>query len=832
MKKLNYWAIALLLLLSSCQNISSSFVKVEDGRFVSENYPSYFAGTNFWYGAILGSEGQGGDRERLAKELDFLKENGMVNLRVLVGGDGPDGVKQRISPTLQKAPGVYNDTIFWGLDYFLAELGKRDMKAVLYINNSWEWSGGYGMYLEWAGEGEAVLPSEVGYQEYIKSVSRFILCDKAKELFANHVKHVVSRTNTVTGKPYKDDPAIFSWQICNEPRCFSKDTLNQRVFADWLWETAALIKSIDPNHMVSTGSEGYHGCDQNFDLFEKIHSCPDIDYMNIHIWPYNWSWVREKTLATNLDEAIANTDAYIDAHLEIAARHGKPVVLEEFGFPRDSFQFAKGTPTTCRDRYYEHVLQRIVDSAKEGGLFAGLNFWSWGGFAEQSATNIYWQPGDDYCGDPAQEQQGLNSVYASDESTMAIIRSAAQQMEEVQKPTAYFHLENDGLYFDKAPHILKATINSKQDMKAEVIMTLTTDVKGPVKIVRKRVNFDQGGAELEYKLNLVPGFYEAVIELVEPDGTKRELARTNIGCEPEKITSPQDKQDDFDEFWNQTLAELTATSPDYRLTLLKDRSNDIRRTYRVDMTGFGGEPTCGILVEPVAEGCYETVIYYMGYGAEIWYPNPSDNPDRVQFILCNRNQSLNRKPGEDNLWCTRGLESKDTYYYRGVFADAVRAIDFVCSREKVDQDRLFAEGGSQGGAITLVAASLDHRLDAIAPSVPFLSDYKDYFQIVDWPGNWILEAAEKQGIKEEDLYSTLSYFDVKNFADRIQCPVLMAFGLQDVTCPPHTNFAGYNMIKAPKRWICYPHTGHDVWTVPQWPQEVEAWFKQHSTPQN
>ena len=832
MKKLCFWAIAFLLLLSSCHSSDPSFVKVEDGKFVSDNYPSYFAGTNFWYGAILGSEGQGGDRERLAKELDFLKENGMVNLRVLVGGDGPDGVQQRICPTLQKAPGVYNDTIFWGLDYLLAELGKRDMKAVLYINNSWEWSGGYGMYLEWAGEGEAVLPSVVGYQEYIKSVSRFITSDKAKELFANHVKHVVSRTNTVTGKPYKDDPAIFSWQIGNEPRCFSHDPVNQQMFADWMWETAALIKSIDPNHMVSSGSEGYHGCEQNFDLFEKIHSCPDIDYMNIHIWPYNWSWVREKTLATNLDKAIANTDAYIDAHLEIAARHGKPVVLEEFGFPRDSFLFAKGTPTTCRDTYYEHVLQRIVQSAKEGGLFAGLNFWSWGGFAEQSATNIYWQPGDDYCGDPAQEQQGLNSVYASDESTIAIIRNAAEQMQEAQKPTARFCLENSGLYFEGAPQILKAKVNSRQDMKVQVVMTLNTDMKVPVKKYVKKVNLAAGETGLEYDLKLVPGFYEAMLEMVDQDGARRELARTNIGFEPEKILSPQDKQEDFDEFWAQTLTELRATDPEYKLTLLKEYSDDVRRTYRVDMTGFGGEPTCGILVEPVAEGCYETVVHYMGYGAEIWYPNPSDAPQRVQFILCNRNQSLNRKPGEDNLWCTRGLESKETYYYRGVFADAVRAIDFVCSRPNVDQDRLYAEGGSQGGAITLVVASLDDRLDAITPSVPFLSDYKDYFQIVEWPGNWILEAAQQKGIADEELYKTLSYFDVKNFTDRIQCPVLMGFGLQDVTCPPHTNFAGYNMIKAPKRWICYPERGHDLWREESWPQEVENWFRQASTAHN
>jgi cephalosporin-C deacetylase len=369
-------------------------------------------------------------------------------------------------------------------------------------------------------------------------------------------------------------------------------------------------------------------------------------------------------------------------------------------------------------------------------------------------------------------------------------------------------------------------------MKVQVVMTLNTDMKVPVKKYVKKVNLAAGETGLEYDLKLVPGFYEAMLEMVDQDGARRELARTNIGFEPEKILSPQDKQEDFDEFWAQTLTELRATDPEYKLTLLKEYSNDVRRTYRVDMTGFGGEPTCGILVEPVAEGSYETVINYMGYGAEIWYPNPSDAPERVQFILCNRNQSLNRKPDEDNLWCTRGLESKDTYYYRGVFADAVRAIDFVCSRPKVDQDRLYAEGGSQGGAITLVAASLDDRLDAIAPSVPFLSDYKDYFQIVEWPGNWILEAAQQKGIADEELYTTLSYFDVKNFTDRIQCPVLMGFGLQDVTCPPHTNFAGYNMIKAPKSWICYPERGHDVWREETWPQEVENWFRQASTAHN
>ena len=427
MRKFAFWALVAMILFCSCEAGKSDFVRVKDGKFVSKSYPSHFVGTNFWFGAILGSEGQGGDRERLAKELDMLKENGLINLRVLVGGDGPDGELYRVCPTLQKAPGVYNDTIFRGLDYFLAELAKRDMKAVLYINNTWEWSGGYGMYLEWSGEGKALLPLEAGYREYCEEMSKFVMSDKAKQLYYNHVKNVVSRTNTVTGKPYKDDPTIFSWQIGNEPRCFSKDSLHQAKFAEWMWESAALIKSLDPNHMVSSGSEGFNGCEQNYDLFEKIHSCPDIDYMNIHIWPYNWGWVRAHSLESHLDVAIQYTDEYIDEHMEYAKKYNKPLVLEEFGYPRDGVQYAKSSTTESRDKYYAHVFQRMVEEARQGSLLAGINFWGWGGLAGQSETNTYWRPGDDYCGDPAQEPQGLYSVYASDESTVNIIRDAAQQ---------------------------------------------------------------------------------------------------------------------------------------------------------------------------------------------------------------------------------------------------------------------------------------------------------------------------------------------------------------------------------------------------------------------
>ena len=554
-------AVASAVLLSSCRQSSPSFVKVEDGVFVCEDYPSHFIGTNFWYGAILGSEGQGGDRARLEAELDTLKALGMTNLRVLVGGDGPDGIPTRVCPTLQKEPGVYNDTIFRGLDYLLAEMAERNMKAVLYINNSWEWSGGYGMYLEWAGAGKSLIPAEVGYKAYCDYVAQFVTNEKAKNMFYDHVRHVVSRTNTVTGKPYKDDPAIFSWQIGNEPRCFRPDSAGQAAFVDFMWTTASLIKSIDPNHMVSSGSEGRHGCEGSLELFEKVHSCPDIDYMNIHIWPYNWSWVREKTLKTNLPIAIKNTDEYIDEHLAIAEKYGKPVVMEEFGFPRDDFQFAQGTPTTSRDRYYMHVFRRIAESAKEKGLFAGLNFWGWGGLASQSQTNIYWQQGDDYCGDPAQEQQGLNSVYACDQSTVRVIRYAASAIEKALGPQAWFEVEeNDGIFIGEGPHVLEVGVKAPEDGKMNLVLEVETDKGEPVGTYDASVKVRDGKAAAGFSLDLVPGFYKAVLYLSCEEG-KTELCRSNVGFNPEQIASPQDKQPDFDEFWEQTLSELAAVDP-------------------------------------------------------------------------------------------------------------------------------------------------------------------------------------------------------------------------------------------------------------------------------
>ena len=429
MKKQFLLLTVLLFLLGACapKPAEHSFIKVNaDGQFVRDGKPYYFVGANFWYGAILGSEGEGGNRERLHKELDFLKSIGINNLRVLVGADGENGIKTRVEPSLQVAPGVYNDTILAGLDYFMNELRERDMTAVLYLNNSWEWSGGYSVYLQWSGHGDAVVPAVDGWPAYMEYVKQFPQSDSAKALFANHVNYIVSRTNRYNQIKYVDDPTIMSWQIGNEPRAFSDE--NKEPFARWMADVAAQIKSLDPNHMVSSGSEGAWGCEMDMNLFEKIHADPNINYLNIHIWPYNWGWVKADSLKELLPCAKENTKKYIDDHMVIARKYSKPIVLEEFGFPRDGFSFSKEAPTTARDEYYRYVIDLIRQDRESGGLFAGCNFWAWGGFAGQNPDHVFWEKGDDYTGDPAQEQQGLNSVFATD-STIEIIKAENRKLQ-------------------------------------------------------------------------------------------------------------------------------------------------------------------------------------------------------------------------------------------------------------------------------------------------------------------------------------------------------------------------------------------------------------------
>lgn len=787
--------------------------------------PYEYVGANFWYGAILGSEGRGGNRERLLHELDLLQANGIDNLRVLVGGDGAENIPSHIMPVLQTAPGVYNDTILDGLDFLMAELERRDMKAVLFLNNAWEWSGGYGTYLEWATGNPTPNPAIDGYDTYMNYVSRFVTNEKAKGLAADHVRNIVKRTNRYTGRPYTESPAIMSWQIANEPRAFADDPATKQAFAAWIAEQAALIRSLDPNHLVSTGSEGKHGCEQDLDLWTQIHADPNIGYAILHMWPYNWGWVDETNLTANVAEACRKADEYILQHCERAAAMGKPVVIEEFGYPRDGFLFAPGTPTAGRDAFYEHIFDLVASN----DVIGGCNFWGWGGLAVPAHDN--WQAWDDYTGDPAQEAQGLNSVFVGDESTVDVIRKATKRLADKRRKVAlsanpvhnWVWSKNEAISFPvsvSAPAVtqspLDITVSLYADRKDSPLLSSQTY---PVDLTTTDAT-----AQVEFPAQQ-PGFYRVVVE-----AANAEPLLFNIGVEPEEVVSTPDNVPGMTEFWNEALAELAAVPMNATMVELPEKSGEKRKIYFCQYLSLDNDTVSGYLAMPVKPGKYPAIIYYNGYNGQPWDIDPDGMPEWIEFQHWVRGQGPNKPYNRYDDYIQYRLDDPQHYYYRGAFMDAIRTIDFISSLPHTDTDNIYAEGGSQGGAFTFAAAALDpgHRLRAIAPYIPFLSDYPDYFAIVDWPAQPVKEKAAQLGLSDEQMYANLRYFDIKNLTPRITVPVLMGAGLQDPTCPPHTNFAGYNNLptSTEKEYVIYPLCGHTV-DYTDWNPRRLSFFEKH-----
>lgn len=403
----------------------TNVIKAEGTGFIKNGNPYRYIGTNMWYASVLASEGEGGDRERFCKELDRLKSIGITNIRILSGPDAGSNLANPAKPYLQSAPGVLNDTILQGLDFAIAELEKRGMDAVIYLNNAWDWSGGFGFYLKECGYGDSPNTNEDGgYGRYVDYCANFAREPKALKMYYSYVEQIVSRKNSITGRHYKDEPAIMAWQLCNEPRPFAKE--NKEAFAKWIGEAAALIKRLDPNHLVSTGSEGYIGCEVDMELCERIHADNNIDYITIHIWPVNWGWAPRSNPDSGIDNACIESGKYIDEHITLARKLGKPLVIEEFGYSRKGNESGTDIPTGSRDKFYRYIFNRVAESAKEELPLAGCNFWGWGGSGRP--RDLVWQPGDDYLCDPPHEPQGWYSVFDNDTTTIDIIKEYSQKL--------------------------------------------------------------------------------------------------------------------------------------------------------------------------------------------------------------------------------------------------------------------------------------------------------------------------------------------------------------------------------------------------------------------
>ena len=421
------------------QNEKHDFVRVNGSHFEIGARPYYYTGTNLWYGCYLGSPGKTGDRARLVRELDNLQAVGITNLRIL-GASEASYIANSLKPAIQIKPNVYDEDLLAGLDFLLDEMGKRNMRAVIFLNNYWEWTGGMAQYNEWANGGGGLDPANNNYPNFMDYSASFYGNQKAQALFTNFVHMLLTRKNQINGIAYSNDPTIMAWQLANEPRPGRNDTWLTQYY-QWIDGTAAYIHSIDKNHLVSAGSEGLAGTLQDSAIYYKTNNSPNIDYLNFHLWPKNWSWFDAFHSEQTYPKTEANAINYINQHVAFAGELNKPIVMEEFGIPRDSELCKTGTPTTMRDRYFAKILGVVYENAAAGSPMAGTNVWAWGGEGRGQHPDDKWLPGDPFVGDPPQEPQGLNSIFDSDLSTLSIFKAHAAKMKAltqtktlVQKP--------------------------------------------------------------------------------------------------------------------------------------------------------------------------------------------------------------------------------------------------------------------------------------------------------------------------------------------------------------------------------------------------------------
>lgn len=387
---------------------SHAFVTVKGGRFVLEGRPHLFVGVNFWQAVHMAMPAPQGNRKRLQAELDHLQDLGVSNIRILAAFEGPDSEPYRVAPALMTEPGKYNAAVLDGLDFLMAQLGKRDMHAVVALTNFWEWSGGMAQYVAWH-EGRAIpYPATHDWREFCDYAARFYEIEECQAWFRDHIRAIIERVNPYTRRAYRDEPAIFAWELANEPRYYPQT---------WIDDTARFIKSLDLNHMVTTGSEGEVGGE-----FITTHQGEFIDYATLHIWPQNWGWF-DPTKPETFVEAERKARQYFQRHVNAARTMGKPLVLEEFGLARDWEPlrdcYDPKAPTTLRDRFFSAMFGCVLESARAGGPAAGSNIWVWSGRAGPRGAGI---------GDPPHEKPGWYSVYASDSSTLELMMQHAANL--------------------------------------------------------------------------------------------------------------------------------------------------------------------------------------------------------------------------------------------------------------------------------------------------------------------------------------------------------------------------------------------------------------------
>lgn len=325
-----------------------------------------------------------------------------------------------------------------------------------------------------------------------------------------------------------------------------------------------------------------------------------------------------------------------------------------------------------------------------------------------------------------------------------------------------------------------------------------------------------------------PGFLRCEANVTIDGNTYRGIA--TAGYAPLDIQPTQKLPDDFQEFWN-TAKEKAAKIPmDAKLTLLPERCTETVDVFQVNIqNAMVGNRLYGILAKPKKEGKYPAVLSVPGAGVRP-YAGIIDLAEKgiitlqigIHGIPVTYEAGLYADLGSGAL---RGypffnLDNRDNYYYNKVYLGCVRAIDFLYSLPQFDAKNLLVWGGSQGGALAIVTASLDDRVKGLVALYPALSDLTGYLhhRAGGWPHMF------KTDVTDEKI-KVSSYYDVVNFARNLKVPGFYTWGYNDDTCPPTSYYSAYNVINAPKELYLVQETGH--WTYPEQQQKIREWILKH-----
>nr|QGT51280.1 acetylxylan esterase [uncultured Firmicutes bacterium] len=282
---------------------------------------------------------------------------------------------------------------------------------------------------------------------------------------------------------------------------------------------------------------------------------------------------------------------------------------------------------------------------------------------------------------------------------------------------------------------------------------------------------------------------------------------------------------DIDEFWDRAIAEMEALDPQVELIPSQEFHTNSAECFDLYFTGVGGARVHAQYLRPLADGKkHPAVLQFHGYTGSC-----GDWCDKLKYVnngMCAAAMDVRGQGGKSqdnsqvagnthNGHIIRGLEDEpEKLLFRQVFLDTALLARIVMSFEEVDETKVGAYGGSQGGALSVACACLTPNLNRIAVQYPFLCDYKRVWHMDLGTGAYaelkeFFRHTDPQHKKEEETFLKLGYIDLQHLAKRIRADVLWAVGLMDTTCPPSTQFAAYNKITAKKDLMVYPDFGHE-----------------------